>query len=115
MRQYCEDTALSGLLAVKYLRIASSQKDGKLLRLELGCDESFRKIIMQHLTEALQVDLDALATLSENLSSGGYVTVDTDTGLPVSMGMFLKKSHTISGITYQLDYHLEETLSFTET
>lgn len=114
MRQYCEDTVLSGLLAVKYLRVASVEKEGNLLHLKLGCDENFRKIMTQHLKDALQVDLDAVAQNMENHSSGGYVTIDTDTGLPVQMGMFLEKSHTIGGISYRLDYRLEEKLVFTE-
>ena len=112
MRQYGEDTVLSGLLAVKYLRVASSQTEEKRIHLELGGDLSFRKILLQHLAEALQVDLDALAEDAENHRCGGFLTVDVETGLPVSMGMYLEKSHTIGGVTYRLDYRLEETLTF---
>ncbi|MBQ3542351.1 MAG: hypothetical protein IJA45_04405 [Oscillospiraceae bacterium] len=114
MRQYCEDTILSGLLAVKYLRAASTRVEGNLLHLELGGDLSFRAVMTQHLTDVLQVDLDALAQTAEHHRSGGYLTVDTDTGLPVNMGMFLEKSHTVGGISYRLEYRLEETLIFIE-
>ena len=112
MRQYCEDTILSGLLAVKYLRVASSQTDGKLLYLELGGDLDFRAIMTQHLTDVLQVDLDAVAQTAEHHRSGGYLTVDMETGLPVNMGMFLEKSHTLGGAAYRLEYRLEEALTF---
>ncbi len=113
MRQYCEDTILSGLLAVKYLRVAASETDGNLIHLELGSDLGFREILLRHLAEVLQMDLDALAQDAENHSAGGYLTLDAETGLPVRMGMFLEKSHTIGGISYRLDYRLEETLWFT--
>lgn len=112
MRQYCEDTILSGLMAVKYLRNASIEAEGKLLRLELGSDLDFRAIMTQHLADVLQVDLEALSQAAEHLRSGGFLTVDTDTGLPVSMGMFMEKRHTVGGISYRLDYRLEETLTF---
>lgn len=113
MRQYCEDTILSGLLAAKYLRSASAKTDGKLLNLELGGDIAFREMMTSHLKDVLQVDLDALAEVAQNHNAGGYLTVDLETGLPVSLGMFMEKSHTIDGITYNLDYYLSETLKFT--
>ena len=112
MRQYCEDTILSGLLAVKYLRGASAEADGKLLRLELDGDLVFREIMTRHLKDVLQVDLDALADVTQHHDSGGYLTLDTETGLPVEFGMFMEKSHIIDGITYKLDYRMDETLNF---
>jgi hypothetical protein len=112
MRQYCEDTILSGLLAVKYLRSVSVSTDGKLLHLELGGDLVFREIMTKHLQDILQVDLDALADASEHHRSGGYLTVDMQTGLPVGLGMYLEKSHTIDGVAYKLEYRLEEALNF---
>lgn len=114
MRQYSEDTILSGLLAVKYLSGVSVEEDGKLLKLEFGGSDSFRKTMTQHLMTVLQVDLDALAESSQNISAGGYLTVDTQTGLPVVMGMFMEKSHTLDGVTYRLDYRLDESLTFSE-
>jgi len=112
MRQYCEDTILSGLLAVKYLRSASAEAEGKLLRLELGGSIDFREMMNRHLQNVLQVDLDALASVSEYHGFGGYLTVDMETGLPVAFGMFMGKSHTMDGVAYRLDYRLDETLAF---
>lgn len=112
MRQYCEDTVLSGLLAVKYLQDASVQTEGNLLRLELGGSTAFREMMTLHLKDVLQVDLDVLAESAENHKAGGYLTVDLQTGLPVAMGMYMEKSHTIDGVTYGLNYRLEETLTF---
>ena len=112
MRQYGEDTILSGLLAVKYLRSVSVDTDGKLLHLELGGDQVFRDMMTKHLLDVLQVDLETIADTSEHHRSGGYLTINLETGLPVELGMYLEKSHTIDGITYGLTYHLEETLTF---
>ena len=112
MRQYGEDTILSGLLAVKYLRSVSVSADGNLLRMELGGDQIFREMMIKHLQDVLQVDLEGIADASEHHRSGGYLTVDLETGLPVELGMYLEKSHTIDGITYGLTYYLEETLTF---
>ena len=112
MRQYCEDTILSGLLAVKYLRSVSASADGNLLHLEMGGDLVFREMMTKHLQDVLQVDLDDLAEFSEHHRSGGYLTINLETGLPVELGMYMEKSHTIDGITYGLHYRLEETLTF---
>ena len=60
----------------------------------------------------LQVDLDDLAEFSEHHRAGGYLTINLETGLPVELGMYMEKSHTIDGVAYKLEYRLEETLNF---
>jgi len=115
MGQYAEDTVLSGLLAVKYLQNATAQGEGRYLRLELSGNESYRKALAQQLMGVLQVDLDAQAESARTFRSGGYLTVDLETALPVAMGMYLERSHTIDGVAYRLDYRLRENLSFVES
>ena len=69
---------------------------------------------MRQLTAFLKVDLDQQAQSSQTDSLGSYLLVAPETELPVAMGIYLCRSHTIDTIRYKLDYSLEETLSFGE-
>ena len=63
----------------------------------------------------MQVDLDNQATQSNTLSAGGYLTIHKETGLPVSMGLYLEREHTINDIPYRLTYQLDHTLELSGT
>ena len=69
---------------------------------------------MLQLSTFLQVDLDGKAQSMETLTAGGYLTVDGETGLPVGMGMYFNRYHTMNSIRYKLSYNLDETLIFGE-
>jgi hypothetical protein len=114
MRQYMEDTILSGLFAMKYLQEVTVQEENSLLRYTFTGNDSFYADLMKQLTAFLKVDLDAQAQSSQTNSLGGYLVIDPETELPVAMGIYLSRSHTIDTIRYKLDYSLEETLSFGE-
>lgn len=114
MRQYLEDTVLSGLFAMKYLQEAAVQEEDGLIRYTFTGNESFYADLMKQLTAFLQVDLDAQAQSSQTGAVGSYLLVDPETELPVAMGIYLSRSHTIDTIRYKLDYSLEEKLSFGE-
>lgn len=114
MRQYMEDTILSGLFAMKYLQEVTVQEENGLLRYTFTGNDSFYADLMKQLTAFLKVDLDAQAQSSQTNSLGGYLVIDPETELPVAMGIYLSRSHTIDTIRYKLDYSLEETLSFGE-
>lgn len=113
MRQYCEDTVLSGLMAVKYLQEVHVQGDRQTLCFAFTGNDSFCRDLMAQLTEVLQVDLDAKAQSAQTQRAGGYLTVDPETGLPRTVGMYLEREHTIDGVSYQLTYKLDENLTFT--
>lgn len=112
MRQYCEDTMLSGLFAMKYLQDAEVETADGRIRFAFTGNEAFCKDLMAQLSEFLQVDLDEKAQSSETLKAGGYLVLDTNTGLPVAMGMELERSHGLDGVRYVLQYQLEEELTF---
>ena len=112
MRQYLEDTVLSGLFAMKYLQEVAVQEEDGLIRYTFTGNESFYADLMKQLTAFLQVDLDAQAQSSQTGAVGSYLLVDPETELPVAMGVYLSRSHTIDTIRYKLDYSLEEKLSF---
>lgn len=114
MRQYMEDTVLSGLFAMKYLQEVTVQEEDGLLRYTFTGSEAFYADIMKQLTAFLKVDLDQQAQSSQTDSLGSYLLVDPETELPVAMGIYLSRSHTIDTIRYKLEYRLEETLSFGE-
>ena len=114
MRQYMEDTILSGLFAMKYLQEVTVQEENGLLRYTFTGNDSFYADLMKQLTAFLKVDLDAQAQSSQTNSLGSYLVIDPETELPVAMGIYLSRSHTIDTIRYKLDYSLEETLSFGE-
>jgi hypothetical protein len=112
MRQYCEDTILSGLFAVKYVKTAESRTEEGLLKITFGADDAFGGELTRQLTGILQADLETMAQSAETVSASGYLTVDTKTGLPVAMGIELARNHRIDGVDYRLVYLLDETLTF---
>jgi len=112
MRQYCEDTVLSGLFAMKYLKDAVAEETNGDIRFNFAGNEAFCADLMLQLSTFLQVDLDGQAQSMETLTAGGYLTVDGETGLPVGMGMYFSRYHTMNSIRYKLSYSLDETLTF---
>lgn len=114
MRQYLEDTVLSGLFAMKYLQEVTVQEENGMIKYTFTGNDDFYADLMAQLTAFLKVDLDAQAQSSQTNSLGGYLVIDPETELPVAMGIYLSRSHTIDTIRYKLDYSLEETLSFGE-
>jgi hypothetical protein len=114
MRQYMEDTILSGLFAMKYLQDATVQEEDGLIKYTFTGNDAFYADLMRQLTAFLKVDLDQQAQSSQTDSLGSYLLVDPETELPVAMGIYLSRSHTIDTIRYKLEYRLEETLSFGE-
>ena len=114
MRQYCEDTVLSGLFAMKYLKDVTVEETDGDLRFVFAGNEAFCADLMFHLSSFLQVDLDSQAQSMETLTAGGYLTVDGQTGLPVGMGMHFDRYHTMNSVRYKLSYSLDETLTFVE-
>lgn len=114
MRQYCEDTVLSGLFAMKYLKDAVVEEADGDIRFTFAGNDAFCADLMLQLSTFLQVDLDGKAQSMETLTAGGYLTVDGETGLPVGMGMYFSRYHTMNSIRYKLSYNLDETLIFGE-
>lgn len=114
MRQYCEDTVLSGLFAMKYLKDATVQADDGTIRFTFAGNDDFCADLMLQLSGFLKVDLDAQAQSMETLTAGGYLTVDSETGLPTAMGMYFSRYHTMNSIRYKLSYSLDERLTFGE-
>ena len=100
MRQYMEDTILSGLFAMKYLQDATVQEEDGLIKYTFTGNDAFYA--------------DQQAQSSQTDSLGSYLLVDPETELPLAMGTYLSRSHTIDTIRYKLEYRLEETLSFGE-
>lgn len=109
-REYCEDAILSALVAPKYLAAATLQDNGDHYRLEMTGNEAFMADLMAGIIDFLDVDLDAKATTSETLSIGGYLTIDKATRLPITMGLYLERTHTIEDVPYVLSYQLDHTL-----
>ena len=114
MRQYMEDTILSGLFAMKYLQDAAVQEEDGLIKYTFTGNDAFYADLMRQLTTFLKVDLDQQAQSSQTDAIGSYLVVDPEMQLPVAMGIYLSRSHTIDTIRYKLEYALEETLSFGE-
>lgn len=114
MRQYCEDTILSGLFAVKYVKTAESRTEEGVRKITFGADDAFGGELTQQLAGILQADLETMAQSAETVSAGGYLTVDMKTGLPVAMGIALERNHRIGDVDYRLVYLLDETLTFGE-
>ena len=67
---------------------------------------------MAQLASFLQVDLDGQAQSYVTGKAGGYLVLDPQTGLPTAMGMYLERRHTLDGVSYDLSYRLDETVTF---
>ena len=115
VRQYMEDAILSALMAPIFVRNGSVQKDANYYRLEMTGNRQYIVAMMENIGGFLQVDLDNQATQSNTLSAGGYLTIHKETGLPVSMGLYLEREHTINDIPYRLTYQLDHTLELSGT
>lgn len=112
MRRYCEDTILSGLFAMKYLKTVTVQTQEEGLRIEFAGNDGFCADLMAQLASFLQVDLDGQAQSYVTGKAGGYLVLDPQTGLPTAMGMYLERRHTLDGVSYDLSYRLDETVTF---
>lgn len=114
MRSYCEDAILSALAAPKYLKNASLKVTKDSYRLEIVGNTAFVADMMDNITQFLQVDLEEKTTNKKTLSSGAYLVVDRETGLPTAMGLHMERQHTIDSQVYQLTYQLEQTMALSD-
>ncbi|MBQ2785234.1 MAG: hypothetical protein IJF02_01855 [Oscillospiraceae bacterium] len=114
MRSYCEDAILSALAAPKYLKDASLKVSKDSYRIEIDGNYDFVMDMMENITQFLQVDLDAKATLKKTASAGGYLVIDRETGLPTAMGLHVERQHTIDTVTYKLNYRLDQTMKLSD-
>lgn len=117
MRQYYEDAILSALLAPKFLENATSWNGASQFHLEMMGSDAFAQALIEEISTLLQVQLDADSVTVQQDGCGGYVDIDRNTGLPVSMGLYLNCIHTVGGISYTFTYSLEQELTlsnFTE-
>ena len=111
MRQYYEDAILSALLAPKYMENATSWKGVSEYHLEMTANDAFAQELIRDIAEFLQVQLGGANIKIAPDGCGGYVDIDRNTGLPVSMGLFLECTHTVEEIEYSFTYTLEQELT----
>lgn len=114
MRSYCEDAILSALVAPKYLKDAYLEVNEDNYRIEIEGNYDFVMDMMTNISQFLQVDLDAKATDKKTVSAGGYLVIDSETGLPTAMGLHMERQHTIDTVTYRLTYRLDQTMKLSE-
>lgn len=110
VRQSCEDAVLSALFATKYIQSATLWEEDGYYHLELSGNETFVSDMMVGITQFLNVDLESLCDSALTNEATGYVMIDSTTGLPTAMGLFLNRQHIINTIPYQLTYRLEHTV-----
>lgn len=110
VRQSCEDAILSSLFATKYIQSATLQEDDTYYRLTLSGNDTFTSDMMVGITHFLKIDLDKQCDSATTSDAAGHVVINTATGLPTAMGLFLNRWHTINAVPYQLTYRLDHTI-----
>jgi len=111
MRQMIENAVLSAMMAPNYLASAVRAENESSYVIHMTGNDAFCKDLMGVITAFLQVDLDALASSYETTVAQGYLEIDKNTQLPISMGLTFQRIHTATtGEKYTLKYSLEHTL-----
>ncbi len=111
MRQFLEDAVLRGLFAPKYLAGSTSKIENGKWHFSFTGNQAYTSDIMDFCEKMFGISLEKHAELQPTDASG-YLVLDMETGLPVSMGISLICSHTIYGVPHELTYSLNHNLAF---
>lgn len=111
VRTTCEDSILSSLIEFSCIKSAEMSISGDFICIEFDGNGTFADSICASIYTLLGVNLDAYAESYATDYSGGYLYINKYTGLPTALGMNLSRSHTISGVPYQMTYQLDQTMA----
>lgn len=112
MRQFLEDAVLRGLFAPKYLAGSTAKAENGKWHLSFTGNQAYVTDIMDFCEKMFGISLEKHAQLQPTDASG-YLVLDMQTGLPISMGISLICSHTIYGVPHELTYSLNHNIAFT--
>ncbi len=111
MRQYCEDAVLSALFATKYLSAGEITLENGNYRINLFGNNAFVADFTKSVSEFLQLNIGDGTQSGVVTDASGYVLLSGETGLPLEMGLSMKREHQINFVPYELAYTLQHTLS----
>lgn len=106
-----EDSILSSLIPLEYIASAQLTDEGDFLYIHFEANDSFVTNISNSIYQLFQVSLDSWADSQRTAAASGYLTINKYTGLPTAMGMFLDRTHTITGVEFPLVYQLDQSVT----
>lgn len=109
-----ENQILNAFFALDFLANATITDAGNSLTVRLYGNEAFCDAVSASFGSVLPNDLDAIADSYDTSAAGGYLSVQKDTGIPVSMGMEFERTHIIDGVSYPLSYALTQELKLSD-
>ena len=112
IRTTLEDSILSALITPTYIAGAQITDYGEQLVINFDGNQLLSASLLRRIYSLFSLDLDAIADSFVPGHITAHLTIEQNTGLPVAMGISLSRSHTFSGVTYQLTYELSQTISF---
>lgn len=110
MRIYCEDTILSSLFSLGSIGGADLRQTEDYIYIEFDGNSQYSDSICAGIYDIFGFNLDSYATSYETGECGGYLTLNRYTRMPVTAGMFLERTHYISGVPHRLTYQLDQTM-----
>ena len=118
MKTYCQDMLIQDILLPEHIISASAEETETALTLTYQASNAFAEAICANICELLYSDAELLHTLSssyETQSLQCVLTLDKNTGLPVSFLSDYSASHTIEQIPYLLESKTEQTYKYEKT
>ena len=115
MRQYCEDTLLSGLLTPELITGAKAVDTGEFYVIQFSCKDELSNTIFADILKLLSLDLDNFAESFTTEPGTAYLSISKATGLPVTLGRSFTRIHVIDGVSYRTTYQVDSNISLPST
>ena len=101
MREYCEDTLLSGLLSPELISGATATDTGEFYVVQFTCKDELSNAVLTSAIKLLGLDLDNFAESYTTETGTAYLSISKITGLPVTLGRSFTRIHVIDGVSYR--------------
>lgn len=115
MRTSCEDAILAALFTPNHILDAVVSDTGDFLCIRFAGNDAFADQLCGSIYSLFNADLDDWAESFTTADAGGYLCVNKYTGLPTALGVSLNRTHVIDGVSYPLNYQLDQTMELSST
>lgn len=109
----CVDSILSAMMVPEHVGSAQLEDDGDFLRIHFQGNADFIQYFSGNLFALFgyETSLDLLADSCSTEAAGGYLVINQYTALPTAMGLELERTHIFDGVSYEMDYRLDQSLA----
>jgi len=115
VRTSYEDILMANLFTPQFIQQAEITDTGDFLCLRFTGNESYYAHISSGIYAILGANLDSFASSATTAEASGYLTIAKHTGLPTAIGQVLKRTHVIEGVSYDLSYEFNQSITLSST